>query len=292
MSHKARYFPVLARPLKMAAGLSRFGTDFGQGALDQQYFQVDPERARYLEAKRHAPRHRHVVAPDSPSSVAARAAALTWMRSTLAFEAPAVLDEVGRDREARDPFDAFARALQEDFCVLCAGDDGEGAAALIDVRFPSGWRPERLAGASFDEIHRPVPGFPNDPQAARSMVRAMIERGPFVRFVWTLTPNDTLDQHPEARGRIRWDAASEVWLRVERQITVPLTAASASLFLIRVYHYAFDELSAEQRATARTALAVMPEMIRRYKGLPTVALFDAVLARGKAAGSERVGGLA
>jgi len=280
---KARYFPVSPEPLRMVAGLRRFGTDFGQLERDRQFFQLDDERPRYLEAKRSAPPERRVWDHATPGATAARAAALNWMRETLAREAPQVLQDADRDVQARDPFDALARALQEDFCVLQRGDDWAGSAALIDVRFPTGWRPERLSGASFEAIHGPVPGFATADQA-RSMVRAMVERGPFVRFVWTLTPEDRLDRHPEAAGGASWARPAGVWLRVERQVTLPLLAARAGLFLIRVYHYGLNELSPEQRACVFSALSHMPEELRRYKNLPTAeALAQLLCAQADAA---------
>ncbi|HKP60780.1 MAG TPA: heme-dependent oxidative N-demethylase subunit alpha family protein [Polyangiales bacterium] len=263
----------------MSAGLKRFGTDFGQGERDRQFFQLDRERAHYLAAKRAAPAERRMLLSGDAEAALARAAALTWMRATLAEQAPVVLSEAARDSAALDELDALARALQEDFCVMCAGEDYAGRAALIDVRFPSGWRPERLAGADFRSLHAPVPGFPGDDRAAQSMVRSMIERGPFVRFVWTLSPDDRLDHHPDAPHRSSWEHTDRAWLRVERQITVPLPAANAGLFLIRVYHYALDQLSLDERERAITALAVMPEELRRYKNLPTLAGLHAVLQR-------------
>lgn len=279
MSFKARYFPVLPQPLKMSAGLHRFGTDFGQGARDRQFFHLDGDRPRYLEGKRHAVAERRVAAAAGADCERARDAALDWMRATLAHEAPEVLDACARDTEARDDFDALARALQEDFCVLAAGENFAGRAALIDVRFPSGWRPERLAGATFEQIHIPVPGFPGNPQAGRSMVRTMVERGPFVRFAWTLCPDDALDRHPDDRRRATWSQPEGVWLRVERQITVPLRAAGASVFLIRVYHYPLRELTPQQQIHTVTALTLMPDAIRHYKGLPTAAQLTALLAQ-------------
>jgi dimethylamine monooxygenase subunit A len=286
-SYPPMYFPISPRPLNMAAGLKRFGTDFGQAERDHEFFQLDRQRAHYLRAKRQAPAERRVIVSGDPQAARARAAALAWMRSTLAEQAPQVLVESACDSAALDELDALARTLQEDFCVMCAGEDFAGSAALIDVRFPSGWRPERLAGADFRSLHAPVPGFPGDERAAQSMVRTMIERGPFVRFVWTLSPDDRLDQHPDAPRQAGWDQSERAWLRVERQITVPLPAASASLFLIRVYHYALDELTADQRARAIAALAMMPEPLRRYKNLPSPATLDAVFARG--AGRARSG---
>lgn len=274
----------------MTVKLARFGTDFGQGVLDRQFFQLDQQRPSYLAEKRRAPPERHVLGEADRTAHEARVAALAWMHATLAREAPKVLDECARDREAGDEFDALARALQEDFCVLCAGEDGAGRATVLDVRFPSGWRPERLADASFAALHAPVPGFLNQPGAAESMVRTMVERGPFVRFVWTLSPDAQLDHHPEADGRASWQRATGVWLRVERQVTVPLPAAKASLFLIRTYLYPCAELLPVQRQRALAALALMPSEVRLYKNLPEPAWLASLFARGAArscAGAEQ-----
>ncbi len=277
MYARARYFPISLQPLKMTAKLARFGTDFGQRAHDRRFFQIDSQRSLYLAEKRRAPPERHVLGSADRAARTARAAVLAWMQATLAREAPEVLDECARDREARDEFDALARALQEDFCVLCAGEANAGRATVLDVRFPSGWRPERLADASFRAIHAPVPGLLSHPGAAESMVRTVVERGPFVRFVWTLSPDDRLDHHPEATGRASWQHARGVWLRVERQVTVPLPEARASLFLIRTYQYSFAELSLDQRERALAALALMPPELRAYKNLPEPSLLSALL---------------
>lgn len=271
MPAPARYFPVVPEPLRMQAGLIRFGTDFGNGEADRRFFQVDDERPRYLAAKRATPPERHVIAGDDDAAISARRAALAWMRETLAAEAPEVLREADADRDARDDLDAIARAVQEDLAVMALATEGEPSdarAVALDVRFPSGWRPERLAGASFARIHAPVPGFAKDDRAARSMVASMVGRGPYVRFVWTLSADDGLDHHPESGLRRGWEGATHGWLRVERQLTVPLPAASASVFLIRTYLYDLASLSAEQRDVLREALRAMPEDVRAYKKLP------------------------
>lgn len=274
---QATYFPIQSSPLKMVAGLRAFGVDFGQGAHDQRYFQRDGERARYLAAKRAVAPDRHWLAGEDAAAVAARAAALRWLRETLAREDAEALAEADADRQARDPFEAIARAVQEDFAVLCAGDDDDGRTVALDVRFPSGWRPERLAQASFRAIHAPVPGFADNTLAARSMVRAMIERGPYVRFVWTLCRDDVLDHHPERANAGSWDALEQLFLRVERQVTVSLPEARTSVFLIRTYVYPYASLHEAQRETVREAMRVMPDDVRAYKGLPALATLDALL---------------
>ena len=268
-SAQARYFPVTPGPLKMTAGLRRLGTDFGQGTRDQQLFQVDRERPRYLAAKRTAPAARHVISGDDEVAEHARAAGLACMRAALTREAPALLAEANDLREARDPLEALALVVQEDFAILCAGEAGEGRMVALDVRFPSGWRPERLAGGSFASIHAPVPDFVDSTAAARSMVEAMVMRGPYVRFVWALCTDTQLDHHPDVRPASTWSDLESWQLRIERQVTVPLPHVRASVFLIRTYLYPWHTLATAQQTTLLSALSVMPRDIRAYKGLPT-----------------------
>jgi hypothetical protein len=257
----ARYFPVKETPLRMEAGLKPLTTDLGNGPRDRLHFQIDDERERYLAAKRLVPASRHRVVERDAADRRVHAEVVAWMRATLRRE--------HADRfaaEQLDSYGAIAARVQEDFAVI-ARAGGAGEAIAVQVSFPSGWRPENIAGASFRAIHGPVPGFAEvDPQAA-SMVRAMVERGPYVRFVWTVTADDHLDHHPEDGRREPWRRDGGGWLRVERQVTVPFVELDASLFLIRTYLYPFASLAPEERRTLACALEAMPADVRRYKGL-------------------------
>jgi len=254
----------------MAASLNRFGTDFGFGEAERNFFQMDAHRPVYVAGKRQAPATRRFVVGDDPLAWRARAEAVAWMRETLQCEHPDVAIQVAADAGAADPFDAIARHVQEDFAVMQAGEDDAGRTLVGDVRFPSGWRPERLRHEGFVAIHEPVPGFPPSEKAARGMVRAMVDKGPYVRFVWTVTPDPSLDQHPDRAGELRtWGGVERVYFRVERQVTVPLPETRSSVFLIRVYMTPVDELTAAQRAQLIEALRVMPDEVRAYKRLPS-----------------------
>src|SRR5262245_9130047 len=145
-------------------------------------------------------------------------------------------------------------------------DHGDAAIA-VDVSFPSDWRPERVLGTDFRFIHGPVPGFADRTAQARSLVGAMIDRGPHVRFVWTLKADDDLDHHPDVGPHRGWSPHGGGFLRVERQVTVPFTDVSAALFLIRTYLYPFASLSAAERAAIADAVETMPAPAAAYKGL-------------------------
>jgi hypothetical protein len=265
----ARYFPVKDTPLRMEAGLLRHGSDLGNGAADRLFFQVDDQLERYRVAKRAAPAARHAILARDDAERAIQTAALDWLRATLTREHPELLGELGSHATSAG-FAELVELVQEDVVVLRRLPDGGSAAIAVHVSIPSGWRPERIHGADFGAIHEPVPDFAKHPQAERSMVDAMVERGPYVRFVWTVSADDHLDHHPEEGRREPWRAGGSGFLRVERQTTVPLPEHAASLFLIRVYLTPFSDLTAEQRATLARALDVMPAPVAAYKGLADV----------------------
>lgn len=271
MAPPARYFPVSPKPLRMQAGLLRFGLDLGNGESDQHYFQLDDEQPRYLAAKRalltpgaspSGPRHQLLAHTDAHAR--AHAAVLAWLDATLAREHP---QRPRLDGPASSPYDERLRVMQEDVVVIQRDAEGRDATIMIHVYFPSGWRPQQLLGASFARIHGPVPDFVDDPRAAKSMVDAMVERGPYLRFVWALYGDDVLDHHPDEGRKVAWPDAREGFLRVERQITVPFPEVDASLFLIRTYLTPFAALHPAQRGVLVRALEAMSEPIRRYKGL-------------------------
>jgi len=245
-----------------------FGTDFGNGERDRQFFQVDGERDRYLQNRRAtAARGREVV--DEPGLRSCHARVSAWMADAWRAEHPQI-DLAG------EACAAIFRVAQEDFAVIHRDAEDRDRAVAMFVSFPSGWYPERAIGGSFREIHGPVPDFGEVEAANRSMLSAMIERGPYTRFVWTVSADDFLDHHPERGRRLAWSSEGHGWLRVERQVTVPFPEVSASLFLIRTYLYSFAELSPEQRAVLATALELMPRPVALYKGLTEEARATAV----------------
>lgn len=237
-----------------------FGTDFGNGTAEQLYFQIDSQRDFYLAEKKRVPIERHRQLARDEAEACAHARVLAWLRATLAREHP--------QRFSQPPasYRSIAAAVQEDLVVIHRGADGRDAAIAVDVSFPSDWRPERIAGTDFRFIHGPVPGFADAEAQARSMVTAMIERGPYVRFVWTLKTDDILDHHPDQGPYLAWKDTREGFLRVERQLTVPFAEVSASLFIIRTYIYPFDELTPERRENLARAVEQMPDEAARYKG--------------------------
>jgi len=263
------YFPVKAEPLRMQAGLFRFGTDFGNGEDDQRFFPRDETSARYLAEKaRVLSRHpeRSDVSLHNEAERRCLVAAQAWLTETLERE--------GQTAAARLPLPELGRELVEDFAVLHVDETGADRTIVVHACFPSGWRPEQILGQSFANTHARVPAFEAVARKAENLTLAMVSRGPYVRFVWTISADAELDHHPEHGRRALWSAQTpRGYLRVERQTIVPLPSASGSLFLIRTYLYGFDELPSAERAVLASALEQLPPAVVRYKQL------DAALPR-------------
>ena len=252
----------------MEARLQRLGTDFGNGARDQQAFQLDREALRYRRAKGNVSMQRYGILDEGQAERKALEKILEWMGDKLKDEHPGAQPPKTSGENLFAAYANLANFLQEDFAIVQQrpGDAGDRTIAVF-VAFPSSWRPEAILGESFLQIHAPVPGFADLPLQADSMVASMVERGPYVRFVWTLTADDALDHHPEEGERRSWRAARSGWLRVERQVTVPFSSEASALFLIRTYLYPFASLQETERGILRRSLERMPREVANYKGL-------------------------
>jgi hypothetical protein len=117
----------------------------------------------------------------------------------------------------------------------------------------------------------------------------MVEKGPYVRFVWGFATDSRLNHHPEPppgedpgvwRGRSFHPDRPEspFTLRVERQVLLGLPELSASLFAIRVLFIPGERVRArpEWRELLLGALRSMTPESRSYKGLD--GSFDEVVA--------------
>lgn len=270
---RIRYTPWTKGVYDVSPALKPLGHDFGNGEADRWAFQFDdlwPElRANKLRVTGGPDAGKHVGRLGLSSEV--ELAALEALKGRLA-------DEHGLESHAVG-LEEFALEVPEDMALIV--DDGdEDRVAFIHVCAPSGWRPADKLGQSFAGTHAPVPGMERVVAARRSLVRAMVERGPWVRFVWGVYADAELNHHPDSA---RAPITDELFVRVERQVTLPLPGAGAALFLIRVSFWSLAELRANPAWVAPliSGLRSMSPETRAYKGLePGWEQAIALLARG------------
>ena len=173
-----------------------------------------------------------------------------------------------RARNSEEFFSALTLSVQEDFVLMRPGANGDLRAVLMSVAFPSGWSPEEKLGQSMIQIHQPVAENDALQRATPAMSEAMLEKGPFVRYVWTLAGNDVLSRQPGADTLADVSRVDQLWFRCERQVTVPL-AGFACLFLIRVFVARLTDVLAApgRRDLLIQSLQSMSESVIDYKGI-------------------------
>jgi dimethylamine monooxygenase subunit A len=145
---------------------------------------------------------------------------------------------------------------------------------LMHVCFPTGWNPADKFAQTLAAIHEHVADGKRLVQASANLTAAMVNKGPFVRYVWTLAAGTStaaqLSQHPlEKVYATPSQTIDQVYFRCERQITIPLPELNRSCFLIRVFVVPVEQAAntPERRNTLADALVSMSEATIQYKGL-------------------------
>lgn len=193
------------------------------------------------------------------------------------YEPATVWDRADPDRLVRalggrageDPAAVSARVTAQnrtDVVVLVRTGPGRLAAELLDVAVPSGWDPRERAGAELLEVHAPVGGNERLQRAAAQITEMILTKGPFEMFVWGLQADDRIARWP---GEQEWpDDVDDWYLRVERQVTVPLPHLERALFWLRPCVQRVGDMPPEQRTRLADAVASMAPEHLAYKGLP------------------------
>lgn len=189
---------------------------------------------------------------------------LAW----LAWQSLRRFDPAAPDLSGDAPVWQITRALQEDFVIWAPRRDGVLSAQILSVCMPSGWNPRDKANRSFLEIHEPVPDFGIVNRASDHIARMMTERGPFVRYVWTICNRPNLCRRPDLNQPWQAETLDDMWFRCERQVTVPVDGIAA-LFLIRVYMTPLRDvfLDPGRRQQVIDSIQSMSDSVLDYKDL-------------------------
>ncbi len=178
----------------------------------------------------------------------------------------------------------LAYSIAEDVAVI--RNTGGGArtdqAECFIVALPSHWDPAEKLGLNFSDIHQPVADNAGLKKSHPSLLKAMIHKGPFVRYGWSLpnsaalahNPTLSQDSRPTIDPTCDGDALLDsLYFRVERQTFLNLPTWQRGVFLIRIYQRPLRAaLTTPQRATrlANSIASMSPAMLA-YKSLSSFA---------------------
>jgi hypothetical protein len=152
----------------------------------------------------------------------------------------------------------IAKETEEDFLIHKI-DNEKDYLSSAHVCFASHWRPEDKIGKSFEEIHQPVP---MNLKNSKKLVYAMIHGGIFERFVWSVVYEKKYNFHPRFESKKFNPENPEVYIKVERQITVGFSEHNFCLFILR--QYLIEDI--DKSILANVIENMSPEQ-KKYKGL-------------------------
>lgn len=301
------YFP-LEKPLyEVAPQLKSFGSDLGGGDWDTRLFHVNERYAEYRRNKldclaenpdKYLGRDRlpaeletktaffifSRLQADYPDFFDWREEAGQWVfvnritdETIKCTEAGALLTE---SLPVGNLLDAAVLQISEDIALTSrSADKTSDWLSYINVCAASHWDPREKLGQSFVDVHAPVANNEKLIRAATGLVSAMIDKGPYVRFIWSFVTDKRLNHHPVApsgwaaagwRGRsFAADSENPFYLRVERQTTTGFAADDFSLFTIGVAFLPATAVKANPvwRDNLTGAIESMNEAARKYKGV-------------------------
>lgn len=122
----------------------------------------------------------------------------------------------------------LALRVEEDVAVM-----HQGKLAAICFCFPSGFKPGEKVGMSLGDIHLAVADGEALIKASPSISRVMCEQESFRRWVWTITVNPDLSNHPDNKKDIDPKSIDDLYFRYETQTTARIDDQT-SLFFVKV----------------------------------------------------------
>lgn len=122
----------------------------------------------------------------------------------------------------------IALRLEEDVAVM-----HKGRLAAICFCFPSGFKPSERVGMLLEDIHKPVADNELLVKASPGISRVMCEQASFRRYVWTITNNPYLSNHPDTKINDIPHTMDDLYFRYETQTTAKVDDQT-SLFFVKV----------------------------------------------------------
>ena len=122
----------------------------------------------------------------------------------------------------------LALRLEEDVAVM-----HQGKLTAICFCFPSGFIPSQRLGMTLEDIHRPVADSELLVKASPGISRVMCEQASFRRWVWTITTNPDLSNHPNNKKEIDPVGLEDLYFRYETQTTAKIDSET-SLFFVKM----------------------------------------------------------
>jgi len=287
------YFPIDKGLYEVALSLRPLGADLGNGEYDKKIFHTYSNYKDYFQNKLKCFNER-------PSKYVCRnefaethlMALISFLVARLKLDLSSHLYQEGQflkshlidhivdlgNKNKNELLDQLCLFAQEDIALVTRNSQTDYI-AYLNLCSPSHWAAEDKIGKNFFDVHVPIPGIEKINANANKIVEMMINKGPFVRFIWSFVTDTRLNHHPIAPAGCDQDAwkgrsfnkTAEIpfYLRIERQCIYGLPEVDASVFTIGVNFISGKTIkeNPEYKDQLKKALQSMSKESREYKGV-------------------------
>lgn len=287
------YFPIDKGLYEVALSLRPLGADLGNAEFDQKIFHVYSNYIDYYQNKLECLKERkskYVARYQLNENL--QESLIDFLTKRLVLDQAnylkidnqkmkSTLVDLNVDLNSSDRdllLDQLCLFTQEDI-ALVSRDDKNDFIAYLNLCSPSHWAAEDKIGKNFFNVHVPIPGIEKINSNANKIIEMMINKGPFVRFIWSFVTDTRLNHHPIApigmdqsvwKGRsFNLDAEIPFYLRIERQCIYGLPDHNASVFTIGVNFISGKDIKNNQYQKDQLVRALNSMSIesREYKGV-------------------------
>lgn len=177
-----------------------------------------------------------------------------------------LIKQVSQHLQLKETDDIVELALQleEDIAII-----HNSTLSAICFCFPSSWIPAERIGKKLSAIHEPVADGEILVRKSDRIAETMADQtqGSFKRYVWTITNNSELSNHPNKKLDITPNNINDLYFRVETQTTEPLGDNTTSIFFVKVDVVPLQDIWNDNKTQILDSINSMSDAILTYKNL-------------------------
>lgn len=161
----------------------------------------------------------------------------------------------------------LALQIEEDIAIMT-----DNKLCAICFCFPSNWVPGERLGQTFQEIHEPVADNAKLLQASDKIMQTLTKSGPYIRYVWTVTNNPALSNHPNNKINRDPTTIDELYFRYETQTTLPLPEVNSAILFVNVRVEPLIQYwdNNSHRNLILNSINSMTDLVLKYKNLTQI----------------------
>ena len=183
--------------------------------------------------------------------------------------------------------DFLRLSVEEDLVIgKVAPDNSSDVMECMLVTLPSKWNPLEKNGLDFAGIHAEIPGSEGLQAAAPRLIKAIMTKGDFVRYNWTIS-NASWSRNPAIEGDYSHNdlqltqsisdfqsMMQKVYFRSERQTFRAFPRHNRYLFAIHTYLHPLSKIliNTERQEAFLAVLQTVPRDISEHRGMVSIVI--------------------